>query len=421
MNIVYMHQFFNTPSMSGITRTYEMARRLVQRGHCVQVVTSDTSPRPDRTREWYTTEEAGIDVHWCPIPYSNHMGFARRKLAYMHFAWAAARKAVSLSGDVVLVSSPPLTIALPALYATRRLKIPMVLEVRDLWPEAPIRMGALKNPVSRWMAHTLELAAYRNSRRIIALAPRMKASIVARAFDPEHVQVIPNCCDFDSFDVPKHAGLEFRSRFPWLQNRPMIVYAGTLGHVNGVDYLVRVAAVARRINPEIRFVIVGSGCQFEKVERLARSLGVLNENLFLLGRLPKEQLPAVLSAADIATSLVVNIKELSADSANKFFDALAARRAIAINHGGYLADLLRLRDAGLVIDPEDFESAARTLVSAVTDSNWVKRAGMAAYEMGRDLFDRDQMAERLEDVLLEAVGDVSYLSRRREFEHRHAA
>ncbi|XKF14805.1 hypothetical protein LL947_09945 [Halomonas sp. BLK-85] len=92
MKIIYLHQYFNTPEISGGTRSYEMARRMVSSGHEVHMVTSYREQGESR-RGWFKTEESGIHVHWYPVPYSNHMGFAQRLKAFFAFALAARRKA----------------------------------------------------------------------------------------------------------------------------------------------------------------------------------------------------------------------------------------------------------------------------------------------------------------------------------------
>jgi thioesterase domain-containing protein len=110
MKITYLHQYFNTPSMSGGTRSYEMAKRLVAKGHEVNMITSWRED--DGRKGWFETEEAGIRVHWLPVPYSNKMGFRERINAFIRFAFGAARKAASLPADLVFATSTPLTIAL---------------------------------------------------------------------------------------------------------------------------------------------------------------------------------------------------------------------------------------------------------------------------------------------------------------------
>ena len=130
--------------MSGGTRSYEFARRLVSMGHQVNMITSWRDP--DGRNSWFSTNEDGINVHWLPVPYSNSMSYSQRLFSFFRFAILSARKAASLPADVVFATSTPLTIVLPAFYASRCQSVPMVFEVRDLWPELPIAMGALRNP-----------------------------------------------------------------------------------------------------------------------------------------------------------------------------------------------------------------------------------------------------------------------------------
>src|SRR4051812_29868117 len=107
MKIVYLHQYFTTPSMHGGTRSYELARRLVGMGHEVHMVTSDTEPAQD-AKGWRETNESGIRVHWLPVPYSNSMKYADRMRAFSHFAINSSHRAMQLAGDVVFATSTPL-------------------------------------------------------------------------------------------------------------------------------------------------------------------------------------------------------------------------------------------------------------------------------------------------------------------------
>ncbi len=400
MRIVYLHQYFTTPDMSGGTRSYEFARRLAMRGHDVQMITS--CGRGDCSG-WVCTKKSGISVHWCSVPYSNHMSHYQRLWSFLRFSWLAGRKAAKLGADVIFATSTPLTIALPAVYAARRLSVPMVFEVRDLWPQVPIAMGALRNPITITLAHRLERFAYRSAAHVIALSPDMKAGVVAAGYPAEQVTVIPNSSDFQLFQVPEQSGRDFRNQYDWLKDRPLAVYTGTLGMVNGVDYLARLASAVAECNAEIRFLVIGAGREENKVRETAESLGVLNRNFFMLPQIPKAKMPAVLSAADIATSTVIDRQALWANSANKVFDALAAGRPVAINHRGWLAEMIDRSGCGLVLDPHDMESAAGRLVAALGDRQWLTQAGAAAHRTGKERFDRDKLFDRFESVLLDAV------------------
>ena len=398
MKITYLHQYFNTPSMSGGTRSYEMGRRLVQRGHEVHVVTSWREPTDHRT--WFHSNEDGLHVHWFPVPYSNRMSYARRIRAFVSFAVASARKAAALGGDVVLATSTPLTIAIPGVFASRWTRRPMVFEVRDLWPELPIAVGALSNPLSVRLARWLERFAYRNSRHIIALSPGMRDGVAATGYPSARISVIPNACDLELFSRQEAAGEAFRERTPWLRDRPLVVYAGTLGKINGVGYLVDLAAAALSLEPELRFLVVGDGAEWEDVMGRARDRGVLDKTFFMMRQIAKADMPAVMSAATISTSLFIDLPAMRNNSANKFFDALAAGTPVAVNYRGWHAELLEAEEAGIVLDPRDPAAAAVAIAAAVRDRAWLHRAGANASRLAETRFDRDRLADELERALV---------------------
>lgn len=386
--------------MSGGTRSYEMARRLVASGHEVHMVTTNRAQAAHGN--WRITNEAGIVVHWLPVPYSNRMSYPDRIKAFVRFAWSSAIYAARIPADVVFATSTPLTIALPAVYVARRQRIPMVFEVRDLWPDLPIAVGALKGPMiplARW----LERCAYRHSAQIVALSPGMKEGVVRAGYPAERVHVIPNSADLELFTVFGDKAKAFRWQFEWLRDKPLVVYAGTLGRINGVDYLARLAAVVQPLNPDVRFLVVGDGAEQERVAMTARQMHVYERNFFMVPSLPKNYMPSVLAAADIATSLFIALPQMWANSANKFFDALAAGKPVAINYLGWQADLLRETGAGIVLDANDVQSAAAELLGLIQDKERLAAAGLAARRLAEERFDRNQLARRLERVLLLAV------------------
>ena len=405
MRIVYLHQYFITPQMAGGSRSYEMARRLVAAGHEVHMVTSDQAGTG--TGRWTESTEAGIHVHWADVPYRNDMPYRDRIAAFLKFAWMATRKARQLSGDVVFATSTPLTIAIPAVQAARRCGIPMVFEVRDLWPAVPIAIGALRNPVLKWAARRLENYAYANASRIVALAPGMRDEIIATGVPADRVIVIPNGSDLDIFSGAPGSGAP-RDAHEWLGDRPLVVFTGTFGLVNGMDYLVHLAAATARIDPEVRFVAVGEGREFARTMELARELGVLDSNLFLMGKLPKLETASWVRAADMTIALFTGPEIVWRDAVqNKFFDSLAAGTPVANNFRGWQARVAEEAGAGIILSADDADAAAADLVHHLRDDAWLRQAGEAARALAINRFNRDDLAGQLERLLEDVVGSAS--------------
>ena len=400
MRIIYLHQYFVTPEMNGGTRSYEFAKRLVAAGHQVHMITSDRT----KTGEPYETVEAGIRVTWIPVRYSNRMGAFARIRAFITFAVRSALIAARSEADIIFATSTPLTIAIPGVYAKRRRKVPMVFEVRDPWPDMLIGLGAIRNPFIKFAAHRFERFAYRNSERIIALSEGMKEVVTSTGYPQERVTVIPNASDTHRFGVPASEGQAFRQQFEWLRNRKLVLYAGTIGTANGVDYLVQTAKAMLAIDDEVRFLTIGTGGQEQQVRALAEETGTLGRNFFMLPPLPKSAIPACFSATDLSLVLLKDVKELWTNSSNKFFDGLAAGRPVVVNNTGWQADLLNHSCAGFDVDPRDHSAAARKLHRHLMDEEWLCEAGRNARDLAVNQFDRNMLAEKFERVLVSAIG-----------------
>jgi len=384
-----------------------MARRMVAAGHDVHMV---TSYRADEKlcRDWFRSEETGIIVHWLPVPYSNHMNSFARIRAFFRFALSARRKAIALKGDVIFATSTPLTIAIPAVFASRRNKIPMVFEVRDLWPEMPIAMGALKNPLLKYAAHLLERWAYFNSAAVVALSPGMKQGVADTGFPHNKVAVIPNSSDNSEFKFNLESAREFRQKRPWLGDDPFLVYAGTFGRVNDVSYMVKLAAELKRRDSDIKILLVGDGQERGKILELALEVGVYEHNLFFEKMIPKKDVPALLGASAMASSLFIDIPEMQVNSANKFFDALAAGKPILLNYGGWMHDLVEKNNCGLAVRGKPVSEVAASLDNALHDDRWLRDAGLRARRLAENYFDRDKLADQLIEVLERAALGEQY-------------
>ena len=391
--------------MPGGTRSYEMARRLVEMGHEVNMVTSWREP--DGRQEWFETIEAGIKVHWLPVCYSNRMSFTSRLWAFLKFALSSSRRASLLQSDIVFATSTPLTIALPAVYASCIRNVPMVFEVRDLWPEMPIAIKALTNPFQISAARALEKWAYRNASSIVALSPGMKQGIIKLGYPKKRIAVIPNSCDNKEFAVNQAAAKSFREERPWLGSNPLLIYAGTFGRVNGVAYAVDLARELLHLGSAIRVLLIGDGAEREYVKQQALNAGVLNVNLFLEREVSKSQVTALFSAATISSSLFIDLPEMRVNSANKFFDALAAGKPIFLNYGGWMHDLVIANQCGITAWGRPIKDVARELDCRLNDSEWLARAGCSARKLAETYFDRDLLASQLERVLVSVVtGDA---------------
>lgn len=408
MKILYLAQYFNPPEAYGGSRHYEMARRLVERGHEVHIITS-AAFRRKLERPLYPDNEfklSGVRVHVIEIDYHQTMNFIQRMASFIRFALKASLIDCRIKPDVIFASSTPLTIAIPGIAQSFRRRAPMVFEVRDLWPEIPIAIGALRSWPLRFAARMLERIAYARSTRIVALSSDMKRGIARTGFDESRIEVIPNGCDFDRFEVDPQEGARFKAQFHDIANRPWILYSGAFGRINGLEYLVEAASRLKRTGSPAVIVMIGAGSEKDKLMTMASDLGVLNESLFFLPPRPKTEMPAVLSAADICCSTVKPIPQLAANCANKVFDSLASSRPVFINYGGWQADMLEETSAGIADRECDPQAGAQLLNNILMDSTRLESMKENARKTGRERFDRDLLASKLEHTLSSAIAST---------------
>ena len=252
-----MHQFFTTREGTGGTRSYEFARHLVRSGHEVTMVAAARAQPGRRVVDGIDLREVGGASP--DYVSATGLGNAARIAGFARFTAGGAR--AGLRGprpDVVFATSPPLTIGLAGAAVARRWRVPFVFEVRDLWPEAPIQMGALRSPSARRAARALERATYRSASHVVALSPGMREGVIAAGTAPERVTLIPNASDLELFSPDVEPG-DLRATLG-LTDAFVASYFGTMGEANDLTQVVEAAALLRdRGDDSVAFVLQGDG------------------------------------------------------------------------------------------------------------------------------------------------------------------
>ena len=400
MRITYLHQYFNTPTMTGPARSFELGRRLVERGHQVNMITTCRDV-VDRT-DWDVTDEAGIKTHWLPVPYSNAMGKTERLRAFWRFATAAARRAADIPADVIYATSTPLTIALPGAYAAFRRKIPMVFEVRDLWPDVPQAMGLISNPLLVFAGRRLEAFAYSAARKIIVLTPSMRDFVSGKGVPLEKIDVISNGANPSRFDGVGEAMSGVAARLP--DEHRVLIYCGSLGPAHGPEYLCDLAEAFLAASLNVQILVVGDGKLRPALERRSEDAGTLGETIHFVGSATQTELPALYRRADAAIMTIADCELLYRHSVqNKFFESLAAGLPIFANYRGWASELAEQTGSGVILPKQNTDAAAHTIADHLADRAWTERSSAAARDLLAQRFDFELLTDKLEEALQSVV------------------
>jgi glycosyltransferase involved in cell wall biosynthesis len=399
MRILYIHQYFNTPQKSGGTRSFDLASQFVKNGHQVILITTTRQKFdfPNKKR-WNIIIIEGIEVHVLRNDYSNKMSALRRIISFLEFAVFSSIHILKLKADVVLATSTPLSVAIPAFIKKWVHKTPFIFEIRDVWPEAPIALGVIKRKMAIKISYWFEQFTYKNAAAIVALSTDMRNSIVNRCKHFPEITVIPNISEVRRFESARNNDLTKDS-----SSKKIVLYAGSVAKVNNIEYVVKLAEALLPIDNSIVFHIysTGKGNRFEFVKAMAIEKGLLGVNFFLKDAIPKNELPAIYRESTVASSFVANIPALWANSANKFFDTLAAGKPIIINHEGWQAEEIRKYNVGFVLDANEgnLEKTAKEFAVYLNNRSLLSLQGQNAYNLAKEKYSLTIAISNYEKIL----------------------
>lgn len=404
--ILYLHQHFSLPEGATATRAFAMSRALAAAGYRVTVACGAyDGARTGLDGPWRHGRRQGrvgaVEVVEFAIRSGNAQGFVARSAGFLHFAARAARLATASEWDLVIASSTPLTVALPALWARRRHGTPFVFEIRDPWPELPRALarlgGGVPGPVLAAM-EPLADAACRGARAVIALSDGMAETAIARGADPARVHVVPNGCDLDLFG-PHITPWRPEEAKSW---EALAVYAGAHGRANGLGLLLDAAGILRdRGETRVRIVMVGDGAQKPSLAAAARAL----PNVTLLEAIPKTRLAGLLAGSQIGLQCLAPVPAFAEWTApNKLMDYLAAGLPVVANMQGRAARILAEGPCGIATPPADAAALADALTALAADPERRRAMGLAGRAQAVRRWDRRLLARDFVAVVDGALG-----------------
>ncbi len=400
MKILYIHQYFKFPDETGGTRSYDLAKKFKENNIDVEFLAATSDENKKGGKKWNTIKSDGITVHYIYLPYDNQLSYLKRCIVFLKFLWSASLKALSIKADIVLATSTPLTIGIPAILKKKIQKTPYIFEVRDVWPEAVIAVGVIKNKIIQKLLYKLEKTIYKNASTIVTLSSDMKHSITSRYLHlNKPVKVIENISEINRFQNNIHVNKSLIKEMIGFIPRFSILYAGTFGKVNGIDYVIHLAEKVFKIDDSIIFILIGNGSEKQRIRELAEEKGILNKSVFIFDPVAKKNLPQLYYETDIGSSFVTNIPELWANSANKFFDALAAGRPILINYKGWQEKIIRADNIGYILSPNIEKVNVEEFVKYTYDNALQKTQRINALQKAKEAYSLEKAVEKYLDVI----------------------
>lgn len=376
MRILFLTQWFQPENFF---KGLPFAKALKEKGHDVEVLTGFPNYPggklyPGYRLRFYQKEIMdGITVHRVPL-YPSHDKSALRRIAnYLSFSLSALLIGLWLvkKPDVIyvynLVTLGPAAYLLRICYGAK-----VIIDVQDLWPQSVASSGMMGNKCSLAILNAICDWLYRKADCITVLSPGFKDHLAARGVLPGRIEVIYNWCDESSMSAQ---ALDSNKRVSDYASKFIVLYAGAMGVVQGLDTLLNCAAICKSELPKVHFILIGDGADRARLEKTAQSLHL--DNVTFLPRRSPETMGELYERAD---ALVVHLQDdplfrITIPSKTQAYLYMGKPLIMAMR--GDAAELVRMTGAGLICEPEN-PRAMTDAVRRLHDMDEEKR-----HEMGK--------------------------------------
>ncbi|SNR67038.1 Glycosyltransferase involved in cell wall bisynthesis [Maribacter sedimenticola] len=387
MKIIYFYQYFTTPKGSWSTRVYEFTKNWVEEGHEVTVVTSIYSKSDLQATKLIENQLIdGINLKIINVVIDNKQPIWKRLYTFIVYMSFSTYYALKFKYDIIICSSGPITVGFPGLIAKMFKKTNLIFEVRDLWPEAPIELGIIKNRFVAKFSYWFEKKCYQKSSLVVALSPGMRDNILER-YPKTNVISVTNSANIDLFSEPKKP-LSLKA----LTNKKFAIYTGNIGMVNNSELLFRAALKLKELDrTDIVIVLIGDGKLKEDLKSKSSNL----ENILFLDLMPKNELVNYVKNAFTSLIPLKNTPMLATSSPNKLFESMAASVPVIQTTNGWIKQMLHETRTGFTVSPDNEDELVEKLIYLADNEIVVKEMGDKAYEYAKYNFDKNQLAKKM--------------------------
>lgn len=397
MHILFLSDNFPPETNAPATRLHEHARRWVELGHRVTVITcAPNFPQgkvfPGYRNRWYAVEEMdGIRVVRVKTYITANEGFIKRTLDYMSFMVSGFVAGLfQRRPDLIVGTSPQFFTVVGAWLLSAVRMRPFVFELRDLWPASIVAVGAMHDSrIIRWL-EKLELFLYRRADAIVTVTRTFREDLTQRGIDPGKIAVVINGVDLSRYK-PQPRDPELAARYG-LQDKFVVGYLGTHGMAHALDRVLEAAGRLRN-RPDIRFLFAGGGADRERLLAMVERDGL--DNVVMLPPQPKAMMPRLWSLCDLALIPLKDTPVFATVIPSKLFEAMGMGLPVLMSlPAGEATGIVERTGVGVVTPPEQPAALAETVAALARDPTRMESLRAASRAVAPD-FARSRQAERM--------------------------
>jgi len=405
MHILFLTDNFPPEVNAPATRTFEHCLRWVRGGHEVTVITCVPNfPKgrvfPGYQNRLYQIEwMEGIKVIRVWTYIAPNKGVVRRSLDYVSFMPSAIVASVFVKDIDVVVGTSPQFFTVCAAYVVSVIKrVPFVFELRDIWPDSIVAVGAMSPGLPVRILEKIELFLYRRASAVIALTWAFKENLVSRGIPESKIYVIPNGVDLNIFQ-PSKKPIDLVEALG-ARDKKVVSYIGTVGMAHAVDKIVEVAK-AMHDDKRIFFLIIGDGAEWERLRHLVQSWHLTN--IAVKPLLPKKEVVNYYALSDIFLVTLRDTALFRTVIPSKIFEAMAMETPIICTVDGQCRAIVEQAQAGIFVKPEDVNGMVKAIKRLLDSPDMIRQMGQRGRSYVVSHFDRDKLAQQMLSVLEKVV------------------
>jgi glycosyltransferase involved in cell wall biosynthesis len=404
MRILFFTHYFPPEANAPANRVYELCKRWVKNGDEVHVITGVPNVPNGVIYEGYTNRLIqkeildGIQTTRVWTFIAANKGTTRRILNYLSYMFSACLAGLFVQKpDIVIATSPQFFCGWAGVFTSRVRRVPFILEVRDLWPDSIMAVGALRNGLLFRFLKWLEGKMYAAAHEIVTVGEGYEEELIRKDIQSTKITVVPNGVDREIF-YPRRAQEKLREEYG-LNHEFLCCYCGTIGMASGLEVVLRTAKLLKeRQRNDIKFLLVGEGAVAEELQEKTQQQNL--DNIVFLGRLDRRLIPGILSLSDACLVHLKKARIFQTVLPSKIFEASAMAKPIILGVEGYAADFVKKANAGICIEPENAEQLFKAVVKLAENPSLGQTLGQAGREYVVQHHDRDVTARDYQDVIV---------------------
>jgi glycosyltransferase involved in cell wall biosynthesis len=406
-SILYMSHYFPPEVNAPAIRVSELTRSWVAAGHEVTVLTgfpnhpTGVIPQEYRGKLLMTEELDGVNVIRTYMYAARNEGILKRILNYLSFMFSSLLLGLPKLGkvDVVIGTSPQIFVAVAAYIIAIVKRAPFVFEVRDVWPEEIVAVGAIRNKMIIRLLEAMEMFLYRRATLIVAVAKGTVEILTSRGVPRYKIVLMPNGVNIEDFTAELDTGAVRRRHD--LNGEFVVSYIGTHGMAHRLQTVLS-AAQRLRGEKDIRFLMVGDGAEKADLERLAHDLGL--DNITFLPQMPHAEAVKYYRISDVCLVPLRRAKLFTRNIPSKIYEIMASARPVLVGAEGESRELVTGANAGLWYEPEDADSLLEQVLTLYKDRKLTDRLGQNGFAYASANCRRDRIASAYLSKLIELRG-----------------